>query len=72
MSEHNPDHVAQVAAGLLAGRFDAEPHQIKQAVDTARLIIDAANEPEDVAAEAPEPETPAAPEPEPEAAPAAE
>jgi hypothetical protein len=67
---HNPDHVAQIAAQLLQGRHDAEPHHVKQAVSTARLIIDAARaEPEEPAAEpepAPEPKPEPEPQPEPE------
>lgn len=56
MAGHNPDHVAQIAAVLLSGRHDAEPHHVQGAVSTARLILDEAHgvkpAPEPVAAQA--------------------
>jgi hypothetical protein len=43
LAEHNPDHVAQIAAALLSGFPESEPHHVKQAVSTARLILDEAH-----------------------------
>ena len=52
--KHDPDKVAHIAAALLSGKHDAEPHHIKAAVAAAHGILDEA------AIELPEPE----PEPE--------
>jgi hypothetical protein len=65
-----PEILADLAARLLQGRHDAEPHHVKQAVATARLIVAEAHagEPEAPAIAAPEPQpakAAAAPEPAP-------
>jgi len=53
LTQHNADQVAFIAATLLQGRFDAEPHQISKAVATARVILDAAQPAEEPEALAP-------------------
>lgn len=52
VERHNPDQVAQVAAMLLQGRHDAEPHHVKAAVVTAKAILDEAHGRETEAEEA--------------------
>jgi hypothetical protein len=42
MAKHNHVHVASIAAALLSGRHDAEPHHVKAAVGTANAILDEA------------------------------
>jgi len=37
---HSLDHVLHIAAVLLQGKFDAEPHHVKTAVATAKLLLD--------------------------------
>lgn len=62
MGKHNPDLVAHIASGLLAGRIDAEPHHIRAAVATANALLDETHAEHDVAVE-PEVAAPKAPEP---------
>ncbi|HEY2178106.1 MAG TPA: hypothetical protein VGH15_05940 [Caulobacteraceae bacterium] len=53
-ADHDPAAVAVIAATLLAGRHDAEPHHIKGAVAAAHNILDEAAAPrEEAAAEEP-------------------
>jgi len=40
---HDPREVAQIAAHLLSGYHDAEPHHIKMAIAAARTVLDQAN-----------------------------
>lgn len=60
---HHAHLIAHVAAALLSGRHDAEPHHVKAAVETAKAIVDQAHsvagEPVDdpVVEPAPEPES---------------
>lgn len=52
--DRNPDQIAAIAALLLSGRFDAEAHQIKSAVATARAILDEVDPPAPAAVVEPE------------------
>lgn len=41
-TRHDPVLTAQIAAMLLQGRSDAEPHHVEAAVTTAKVVIDKA------------------------------